>query len=40
MPDGTKRKIVDSSIALKHGWRPKISLNDGFKLIYEDYIRQ
>jgi GDP-L-fucose synthase len=40
MPDGTKRKIVDSSIALKHGWGPKISLNDGFKLIYEDYIRQ
>jgi GDP-L-fucose synthase len=40
MPDGTKRKILDSSIAKKHGWKPKISLEEGFKFICEEYIKK
>ena len=37
-PDGTSRKIIDSSIALKYGWQPKISLEDGFQLILKDFL--
>ena len=33
-PDGTPRKIVDSSIARKYGWRPKINLDAGFDLTF------
>jgi len=32
-PDGTPRKLVDSSIAKKYGWRSKISLKDGLKRV-------
>ena len=35
--DGTPRKIVDSSIAKKYGWFPKINLNDGFDLTFNSY---
>jgi GDP-L-fucose synthase len=31
-PDGTPRKIIDSSIALKYGWSPKVDLDTGFNL--------
>ena len=37
--DGTKRKILDCSIANKYGWKSKINLKNGFKKTYEDYIR-
>lgn len=30
-PNGTPRKLLDSSIALKYGWKPNIDLNTGFK---------
>lgn len=33
-PDGTPRKIVDSSIARKYGWKPKINLDEGFDLTF------
>jgi GDP-L-fucose synthase len=32
-PDGTPRKLVDSSIAKKYGWRSKLSLKDGLKRV-------
>jgi GDP-L-fucose synthase len=35
--DGTPRKIIDSSIAKKYGWFPKINLNDGFDLTLNSY---
>ena len=38
-PDGTLRKIINSTIALKYGWSPKISLEKGFDLTYADYIK-
>jgi GDP-L-fucose synthase len=38
-PDGTLRKIIDSTIAFKYGWSPKISLEKGFDLTYADYIK-
>lgn len=36
--DGTPRKIIDSSIARKYGWFPRINLNTGFDLTLKDYL--
>ena len=37
-PDGTPRKIIDSSIAKKYGWKPKFSLLNGFNITIDDFI--
>ena len=37
-PDGTKRKIIDNSLALSYGWKPKINLDDGFELTLKSYF--
>jgi GDP-L-fucose synthase len=37
-PDGTPRKIIDSSISRKYGWFPRIDLNKGFDLTIKDYL--
>jgi GDP-L-fucose synthase len=39
-PDGTSRKLLDTTIAKKYGWRPKISLKDGFFITYSDYLKK
>lgn len=39
MPDGTPRKLLDSSVLFKLGWKPKISLEDGLCAVYQDYIK-
>ena len=37
-PDGVPRKILNSSIARRYGWKPKYSLSEGFMITYNDYI--
>jgi len=37
-PDGTLRKIIDNSIATSYGWRPKISLDEGFDLTLKSHF--
>ena len=37
-PDGTPRKLMDSSLLLNLGWSPCISLEDGLKNVYEEYM--
>lgn len=37
-PDGTPRKLMDSSMLAKLGWEPKISLRDGLVGTYEWYV--
>ena len=37
-PDGTPRKIIDSSIARKYGWRHKIDFDKGFDLTF-NYVQ-
>jgi GDP-L-fucose synthase len=38
-PDGTPRKVIDSTIAYKYGWRPQISLSTGFDLTYKNFLK-
>lgn len=37
-PDGTPRKLMDSSAIRERGWEPKISLEDGIRSTYEWYL--
>ncbi len=39
-PDGTPRKLTDSSRLFALGWRPKVNLEDGIRLTYEDFLRK
>jgi GDP-L-fucose synthase len=39
-PDGTPRKLLDSSRLFALGWRPQIDLKTGMTLAYQDYLRQ
>ncbi len=36
-PDGSPRKLMDSSRLFALGWRPKIDLETGLKMAYEDF---
>lgn len=37
--DGTPRKLLDSSNLMRTGWKPRISLRQGVRLAYEDFLR-
>jgi len=39
-PDGTPRKLMDSSKLSKLGWSSKIELADGIKTVYKDYVKK
>lgn len=39
-PDGTPRKLLDSSRITAMGWRPAIPLEDGIRAAWEDYQRR
>ena len=39
-PNGTPRKKLDLSLAKKYGWKSKYSLNKGFDLTYDDYLKK
>jgi GDP-L-fucose synthase len=36
-PDGTPRKLLDSSRLFNLGWKPRISLSKGIRLAWDDY---
>lgn len=38
-PDGTPRKLMDSSRLAALGWRPKISLEDGIRDVYQWFVQ-
>lgn len=37
-PDGTPRKLMDVSRLEKLGWKARVSLTDGLRLAYEDFL--
>ena len=39
-PNGTPRKLLDSSRLFSYGWKPRISLREGIELAYGDYLLQ
>jgi len=39
-PDGMKRKLLDSKRINEMGWKPKISLDQGLRITYEDYLKR
>ena len=39
-PDGMRRKLLDSSLAKKYGWKYKNSLQIGFKKTYKDFLKK
>ena len=39
-PDGTPRKILDTSLARSYGWNSKFDLIEGFKLTYNDFLKK
>lgn len=39
-PDGTPRKLLDISKLTSLGWYPKISLQEGIRKTYEDFLRE
>jgi GDP-L-fucose synthase len=39
-PDGTPRKLMDSSRLNALGWRAKISLEDGLERTYDDFLKR
>ena len=38
-PDGTMRKIMDSSKIRELGWQPSIQLREGIQKAYEDFLK-
>ena len=38
-PDGTKKKLLDISLALSYGWKPKTSFSEGFDLTYKSFLK-
>ncbi len=36
-PDGTPRKLMDSSKLFSYGWRPKVSLEEGIRIAYSEF---
>ena len=37
-PDGTPRKLMDTSRLFALVWRPKVNLETGIRLAYEDFL--
>jgi GDP-L-fucose synthase len=39
-PDGTPRKLMDSSRLFALGWKPRVDLEMGIRLAYEDFLKR
>ena len=38
-PDGTPRKLMDSTRLRSLGWQPRVDLVQGLQLAYEDFLK-
>ena len=39
-PNGTPRKLLDTSLAQKYGWKSKINLDQGFEKVYSSFLKK
>lgn len=39
-PDGTPRKLMDCNILHQAGWQPKVSIESGLEIAYQDFLNQ
>jgi GDP-L-fucose synthase len=39
-PDGTPRKLMDSSRLYSTGWKPRVALEEGLRRAYQDFLRR
>ena len=39
-PNGTPRKVLDTTIAKTYGWKSKFDLKKGFKLTYLSFLKE
>jgi GDP-L-fucose synthase len=39
-PDGTPRKLMDSSKLFSYGWRPRVSMEEGIRIAYADFLEK
>jgi len=39
-PDGTPKKLMDSSRLFALGWKPQVDLEQGIRLAYEDFLKR
>jgi len=39
-PNGTRKKLMDSSKVMRLGWKPKIDLEQGIALAYQDFLEK
>jgi GDP-L-fucose synthase len=39
-PDGTPRKLMDSSRLFALGWKPQVDLETGIRLAYDDFLKR
>ena len=37
--NGTPRKILNTNLAKKYGWKSKYNLNKGFDLTYKEFLK-
>ena len=38
-PNGTPRKKLNSNLARSYGWKAKIDLNEGYKYVFKDFLK-
>ena len=38
-PNGTHRKLLDSSLAQRNGWKHKTSFEKGISIVINDYLK-
>ena len=38
-PNGTPRKLLDSSLARKYGWKHKTSFEKGISIVIDNYLK-
>ena len=39
-PNGVPRKILDTSLARRYGWKSKFDLAEGFRMTYKDFLKK